>query len=147
MSQKKVISKGYTISVTSWENDGDNYNTQQITVDSLDMARAVSKMCTTLFLSENNGQGGIGNSCDLNSTIKYKISKFFKENPILINAEQHRELIEIEDEDEEEDFLVDICSDWAYQLLGNSEFYYCRVAESVSVTYSDRDIFLEEIKF
>jgi hypothetical protein len=144
--QLKVVSKGYTITCTSWENDGDSYNTKSMIVDSEKMALALYKMCTVLFQSENRTNSkGIGNSNDLDATVKNKISKFLKEYPILLDEEQQRELIEIEDEDEEEDFYADVCSNWIYELLGGSEYYYCRVAEKTTVTYSPEDIFVEQI--
>jgi hypothetical protein len=144
--QIKVVSKGYTVTCTSWENDGDNYNTKSMVVESKDEAEAIYKMCTILFQSENRTNSkGIGNSNDLDSSVKGKIVKFFKQYPNLLDEDQHRELIEIEDEDEEEDFYSDICSNWAYELLGNSEYYYCRVAEKTTVTYSETDIFVNQI--
>jgi len=143
--QIKVVSKGYTITCTSWENDGDNYNTKSMVVESKDEAEAIYKMCTDLFCSENSKSKGIGNSNELDSSVKKRIIKFFKEYPSLLDADQYRELIEIEDEDDEEDFYSDVCSDWAYELLGSSEYYYCRVAEKTTVTYSETDIFVEQI--
>ena len=65
MSNKiKVINKGYTITVTSWENDGDYYQTNTMTVQTEEEARKIAKLCNELFISCNNGEGGIGNTCD-----------------------------------------------------------------------------------
>jgi hypothetical protein len=144
--QMKVVSKGYTITCTSWENDGDNYNTKSIVVESKDKAEAIYKLCTILFKSENrSGSKGIGNPQDLDEDVQEKITNFFKKYPILLDEDQHRELIEIEDKEEEQDFYVDICAEWMYELLGGSEDYYCRVAEKTTVTYSEVDIFVEQI--
>lgn len=144
----KVVCKGYTVTCTSWENDGDNYNTKSIIVDSEKKAEALYKMCNVLFKSENNKGSGIGNSCDLDYSVKCKIADFFKQPgilPILANEDILAELIEIEDEDEEQDFYVSMCDNWKYKLLGGSESYYCRVAEKTTVTYSPEDIFVEQI--
>ena len=40
----KVVNKGYTLSVTSWENDGDNYKTESKTFDTKEEAIKVVKM-------------------------------------------------------------------------------------------------------
>ena len=144
MATKKVISKGYTLEVTSWENDGDNYNTNSIVVEKKEMAEALYQMCKVLFQSENaKNSKGIGNSSGDNSVLS-KIAEFIKQYPILMDEEQVRELIEIEDEDEELEFYEEICSNWKYKLLGSSD-YYCRVAETTTVTYSPEDIFVEQI--
>lgn len=126
MSKKLVIEKGYTIEVTSWENDGDNYNTESITVETLEEARKIYRVCNELFKSCNNGEGGIGNS--MGGECEEVIEEYIKNNP---------ELNLTEDE----------ISDLSYDLMGSSEYYDFRVCESVSVTYSPGDIYLEEIKF
>ena len=61
---KKVISKGYTVEVTSWENDGDNYKTKSATYDTKEEALAVKALCLSVFNSCNNGDAGIGNMCE-----------------------------------------------------------------------------------
>lgn len=148
MTTKKVISKGYTLEVTSWENDGDNYNTIFKTVDSKELAEALYKMCKILFASKNNGGGGIGNSCDLTEKLKDKIMSFIEANPILVNSlKDENESFDDMDEDDKKDVYCDICSHWIYELLGGSEYYYCRVASKIDVTYSDKDIFMELITF
>lgn len=146
MATKKAISKGYTINVSSWENDGDYNATNTIVVDTIEMAESIQKMCKTLFCSCNNGKNGIGNSSDLNQKIKNKISSFFKENPILLPDEFLTELQSLEEDDEEE-YYLSVCEHWKSELLGYSDFYYCRVASTVEIFYSDKDIFLEQITF
>jgi hypothetical protein len=143
--QLKVVSKGYTVTCTSWENDGDNYNTNSVVVEEKEMAEALYQMCKVLFQSEGGRSKGIGNSCDRGYSVQTKIAEFIKQYPILMNEDQVRELIEIEDEEEELEFYEEICNHWKYELLGSSEYYYCRVAETTTVTYSPEDIFVEQI--
>ena len=102
-------------------------------------------MCEVLFQSENRKGKGIGNSNDGDYGVQTKIAEFIKQYPILMNEDQVRELIEIEDEDEELEFYEEICNNWKYKLLGGSEYYYCRVAETTTVSYSPEDIFVEQI--
>ena len=39
----------------------------------------------------------------------------------------------------------DFVMDYNYELLGSSDYYISRIAEKVSIFYSDKDIYLEEI--
>lgn len=137
---KKIINKGYTITVVSWENDGDNYNTKSITVDSKDKAKAYYDMMQ-LCKSENNqpkGGIGLGNSSELSKKQIEAIIDFLKRNPILLGDDIGTV---------EEEHLVDFFSELTWDLLGGSEWYMFRVMESCIITYSNEDVFLEEVKF
>ncbi len=123
----KVINKGYTITVTSWENDGDYSKTKSKTVKTENEARDIVKICKELFVSCNNRNSpGIGNSADreADETIK----EYIEDNPEL-------------------NLTYDIIQELAWELMGSSEFYDFRVCERVRVTYSPDDIYLEEITF
>jgi hypothetical protein len=126
MNKELVIEKGYTLEVTSWENDGDNYNTESMTVETLEEARRIYRVCTELFKSCNKSEGGIGNS--MSGECEDVIEEYIKDNPEL-NLDE------------------DTISNLAYELMGSSEYYDYRVCESVSVTYSPEDIYLEKIEF
>jgi hypothetical protein len=130
---KLVINKGYTLEVTSWENDGDNYNTKFKTVDTLEEAFKLYKICKEVFNSRN----GVGNSMCREDA--YKLIRYVEENSNMFS--------DLEEEDLEEDNLVDYFQDLAYELMGSSEDYDFRVCESVEITYSPEDIYLKEIKF
>lgn len=136
---KKIINKGYTLTVVSWENDGDNYRTKSMTVDTKEQAQAIHKMCTTLFLSRN--KGGIGNlMSDDYSEAEELIVPFMKNNLCLLEKYDVPY-------DADNKTLINICNEYNYALMGGSECYYSRVCESCTVTYSPEDIFLEEITF
>lgn len=120
----KVANKGYTIEAVSWENDGDNYKTKSMTVDTEEEARKIKKICQTLFRSCNNGEGGIGNAMDGES-----------EDVIEEYIEDHPEMA----------LTVEYISNLANRLMGGSEWYDYRVCESVKVTYLSEDIFAEEL--
>lgn len=138
----KVINKGYTITVVSWENDGDNYNTKSITVDSIEKAKANYKLMQ-LCESKNNQPKGViklGNTYGEFSDDQIDLIRdFFNSNPIFgVNFT----------EDYHEDDIADVFSNEVHPLLGSSgEDFTCRVMESCTITYSDKDIFVEEIKF
>ena len=123
---KKVINKGYTITVVSWENDGDNYNTKSKTVETKEEAAKINKICKELFVSCNNGEGGIGNSMD--DEEKETLLNYIDNNPSMTLTEGY-------------------INNLAYELMGRSEYYDYRVCESVTITYSLEDVYLEEITF
>ena len=76
----KIVNKGYTISVTSWENDGDNYATKSLTVETIKEAQNIHKLCTELFQDGCNNEIGIGNST---GDYSYRIQPYIDNNPEL----------------------------------------------------------------
>jgi len=219
---KRVIKKGYTLEVVSWENDGDNYQTKLETFSSKEEAIALKEMCKKLFISSDNREGGIGNLMDYENKkayliiVKYlfknptilnlkniKTPSYFKEEMLLINKitkakessddwynelkeyinknnhshilkyiaenpnafEKMNALGDIEEIEDTEDWVeaiveymketkendrifshwIDFVGDCSHSLLGSSECYYSRIAESMSIYYSPEDVFLEEI--
>lgn len=140
MKKEKVINKGYTLKIVSWENDGDYYKTKFKTVETLDEAKRIYDMCTKLFCSETNGKGGVGNSMD--GECQDVIIDYVKANIELFDDEYAKALKE-----EDEDTIFDWIRDEAYNLMGASAFYDFRVCESCSCTYSPEDIEVEVIEF
>ncbi len=141
----KVKDKGYEVTVVSWENDGDNYNTLSKTYQSKELAIEIAKLCKTLFISKNNGENGIGNSSDSpGQKIFDRIIDYMKDHLILLDNPNFRGVSKSNVSDQE---LIDICMEYNNDLLGGSEYYYSRVCESVKITYSPEDIYAEEIKF
>lgn len=123
---KKVINKGYTITVVSWENDGDNYRTEEKTVETKEEAAKINFICKKLFVCCHDNESGIGNSMDRESDDIIK--NFIKNNPQL-------------------NLTVDYINDLAIRLMGGSEYYDYRICECCTTVYSSEDIYLEEINF
>lgn len=142
MAKSKVVSKGYTLSVESWENDGDNYKTNELIFESKELAIAVARLCRDLFCS---GPGGIGNSdgsdVDFDSPETDDVHK-----TIIDYMKAHPELYEFVKEPSESE-LVEICMNYNKSLMDSSEYYYSRVFDSASLTYSPEDTYLEIIEF
>ena len=133
---RQVINKGYTITVVSWENDADNYNTNSKTVATKQEAKVYYDMMQ-LCKSKNNQPTGViklGNSIEFNC----------KQEELIIDFMRNNNLCQPDDNDDD---LIEWFMDLARDLVGSSEFYKCRVMESCYVTYSDTDIYLEEINF
>lgn len=136
--KKKVINKGYTISVTSWENDGDNYRTESQTFDSKEEVAKMYKICAELFISCNNRKGGIGNTNEGDEEEANKtILEWLEKNPTFFDNQ----------EDADKEGLINDIMEINYKLMGSSEYYYSRVFESASIIYSPEDVYLEEIVF
>ena len=77
-NKKLIVKKGYTLSVVSWENDADNYNTKTMTVETVEEAEAFYKLMQ-LCKSKNNG-GLLGNSHDEYSTRQLTgLGNFFRD--------------------------------------------------------------------
>lgn len=134
MAKKVVAKKGYTIEVTSWENDGDNYNTKRMTVDNKEYALAILDMCKTVFASCNNGKGGIGNMNGGESDGAPDIIMNYLVNYPIIKKGRT-------DQDE----IIDMVMDINYELMGSTEWYYSRVFEKGIIFYSPEDVEVEEI--
>jgi hypothetical protein len=151
--KRLVVKKGYTLTVVSWENDGDHYNTNTKIVETVEEAEAYYNLMQ-LCKSKNRGIG-LGNSSNFSAAQKQLIIDFFKENPILLydyfkqsNVEEFfKKNLEVEKGELDEEEYVEYFQDITCDLLGSSEYYACRVMESCTVTYSPEDIYLEEIQF
>lgn len=141
MNKEKIISKGYTLSVVSWENDADNYKTKKMIFESKELAIAVARMCTDIFQSKNSGHPkGIGNSSDARGDVQ-------RAKDIIVEyMECHPEIYPDKTNPSDED-LINICMEYNNNLLGGSEFYFSRVLESATLTFSPDDVFLEKIEF
>jgi len=134
------IKKGYTLTVTSWENDGDYYNTKSKTVETLEEAKVWWNMMQLCKSKNTRDKIYLGNSYDgFNSAQKKVAIEFIKEN--------HKILLPEDNIEDNEDNLVDWFCSLAGELLGYSEFYSCRVMSSCVVTYSPIDVIPEIINF
>jgi len=141
MSKVLVVSKGYTVEVTSWENDGDNYATNKKTYKTKEQSLVVLDICKNVFASHNNGGGGIGNMSCGESTTPI-INEYLGKNPNVTKV-----LCEIfEDDGDDTDVGSDLVDEIKYELMGSSEYYASRVFESGTIYYSPEDVYLERIK-
>ena len=133
MNKKTLVKKGYTLSVTSWENDADNYQTHSETFETKEIALRVLEACQMCRSKHNNPQGvfGLGNMLDepldggqedmiVDYITKYNITSEY-----------------------DEDDLEDLAMDLTHGLLGSSEYYKFRVFESAELFYSNTDITID----
>ena len=168
----KVVNEGYILEIVSWENDADNYRTKSRMFNTKEEAIAVKKLCIVLFDSSNNGDGGIGNLMKNNYEKSLPIIlNYLTLNPELLKIRNEKSPLDFEKEIKEafpeknleEDwiehihdymdnhsYIVDSWSDFVMdynrQLLGGSEYYLSRIAESASICYLDQYGVSQEIK-
>lgn len=138
---KIVVNKGYTITVISWENDGDNYNTKSITVDTIEKAKAYYDLMQ-LCKSKNNQKPGViklGNSTEFSGKQEKVIVEFLKANLVLLEGDDVNNATD--------DQFISWFGDIISELLGSSEYYQCRVMEQCEIIYSPENVLIKEIKF
>lgn len=136
-----TIKSGYTVSVTTWENDGDNYQTNDI----VGLSKEDAKMfidTLPIFKSVNSKKKGLGNK-ELN--INQYLGKFedlINNNIITVSfAEKYFGYINPNsdyDKDEQQDTIIEALS----EILGypvEYDYGFIRVFEKVQVLYFDED--------
>lgn len=133
------IPAGYQIQVTSWENDGDNYNTKILSGLSKELAKFYSDFCK-LFTKSHHEPGGIAGNAYKKSDVKWD-SLFEKFKEIVGGfpgcfAEMGWEKVDLENESELRNAIGEI----AYELMGGSEYFYFRKVETIEVFYIPQEI-------
>ena len=128
-----TIKAGFRITVTSWENDADNYNTTitngldestvQYHVDFLKLIKG----------SHCNNKNVFGNLYEPRDS---EVAAF--EKAVTKVVEKHGKL-EVECEP------LDIAMDILYDYTGASEGYMTRVVESIMVEYVPQEIIIEDV--
>ena len=135
MENKHLIApKGYTLSITSWENDADYYATNDYTVDNKELAKEILDFCN-MCRSGSNNQTTVGNGYAQER--KNIIIEFFKTHPLL---SEHLDV-----DINKDGFIMDAFYDLAFYLFGSSEYCDCRVFDSAVVMYSPVDDYVEKI--
>ena len=140
MKDYKICNKGYTLHVYS--NDQDGF--KQVTVQDKDLAIALAKMCEELLCpqyedDEGNifGVGDVWHSSydsEPNEECDNIVIDYINSNRIL--------LCESCGYDPLQSFGY-----WTNRLVGYVEDYYVGIVDSVMITHSSEDIFVETIQF
>ena len=130
-----LLPKGYTLSITSWENDGDYYATNDYTVDNKDLAKEILDFCN-LCASGSNNTTTVGNGYVYSR--QNLIVEFFKQHKLLADH-LHVNL-------NDEVSIMDAFYELTCELFGSSEYYDCRAFSGAAiVTYSPDDIYVEKV--
>lgn len=139
--KKLLREKGYTVEVTSWENDADHYRTKTFKANSKEEALEIKDICETLFKSYHSADKGISNDCkdSLSNKDEEIILEFMEQCPELMKRfSEGREKLTDED-------IVDAFCDLSWELMGGSEWYTFRVCEKCEIECVPEDIYVEVI--
>jgi len=146
-----MIPRGYQLQITSWENDGDYYNTQIVN------GLTASQAAFYVEFAELFGDSGIetGNCCDNEEVEWAKLYKavleicerypnafasFVYDNWINDLDKACRDALADPGDEEAEDEARTIIHEIAHELLDSSEFYVFRVFESAKIFYFPEDV-------
>lgn len=137
------IPAGYQLHLTTWENDGDNYNTEIISGLTREDTRFFIQIASR-FTSVNNRYGaigGLGNDFVSGNTLIDVIAKALSDNPNI--SDKIREEWTLENLDDDEalgcqayELLISVILgspqeyDWC-----SGDSYFCRVFEDFKVFY------------
>jgi hypothetical protein len=130
---------GYQIRVTTWENDGDDYETNIISGLTYEDAKFYQEL-SNLFTSRNNPKlgGGMGNEDQDAEGLKIALEEVLENHPKISDNLK----LEIEDAKSEDDAIYA----FFYEFLNDPVQYdygFCRVAESFKVFYLPDAILIE----
>ena len=83
MSRKRILQKGYTVTVNSYENDGDYDSEMSATYQSRNQDVCIAKMLNSLFASCHSSKESIGNMTGV-SIAHSIIYKYLVDNPEIL---------------------------------------------------------------
>lgn len=135
---------GYLIRITSWENDGDNYNKKEVSGLTKEQAKETVAF-SKLFKSKNSvTMDAIGNISDPNEAELEKVKQaFLNHNNQYPDLDAEEELKQFP-EGERDEIFMGWCLERAGDLgLAGGEYFYTRVCEKVEVYYFASDVLVE----
>jgi hypothetical protein len=147
MTKELMLKRGYHITVTSWENDADNYNTKTLVVqerEAVDMLVALFNMLG----SRNRNSCHFGNMYEPSESQLQKFAEAVAAIPGM-TADLEKNFAWVKDAEEDPECgagYMDAVMDILYDVgLSGSENFYTRVCESITVFYVEQDIYAERI--
>ena len=129
-----TIKAGYRITVTSWENDADNYNTETCDGLSEDTARFHIDLLKLIAGSNCNDNTVFGNMYEPG------------DEELEVFEEAATKVLEKHDQFDSKYDALDIATDIIGNYTGySSDGFYTRVAESIVVEYVPQEIIIEDV--
>jgi hypothetical protein len=145
MSEVKVQEAGYRISITSWENDGDNYNHKTLTVQSADDARAVVALCNLLHPQHDTPKQTFGNMYEPSESDLADFVAAVSAIPAITNF-LHKTVPGMEQDMQDSEDYMDSIMDVLYDLgLCGGENFFTRVCEKVDVHYYAEPVYADDV--
>lgn len=132
-----IIPAGYRLTVTSWENDGDNYNTKIKEGLTLEQCRYYVDLCKLL---KSQSRGGCGNMFEPSEGERKKLAVALQKL-----AKKHgKEATELDNLDDR-DLVCDQMLDVLYDLGLSCGEFYTRVCDTYKVEHIAQPIELEDV--
>lgn len=143
-----VLKKGYYIEVTSWENDGDDYETLKKYCATEEIAQFLLALAEKHTSTNDRGlRAGIGNIQGFGEakesvvedirkileTAPLSVKQHFKYDTLILDKLSNREILKL---------VQSICTD---ELFGVSEWYLFRVFDSGKILKVNEDVNVERI--
>lgn len=148
MNKIIVQESGYRIGVTSWENDGDHYNFQSITVGTKEEARVVVELCNLLRPSYRTGLPDYGNMYEPSESDLADFEQAVAAIPG-IKEFLHKTFPSLEQDMQDPEYgagYMDCVMQVLYDLgLSGSEYYFTRVCDKIEVHYFDEPVYAEDV--
>jgi len=148
MNKVIVQESGYRISVTSWENDADNYNFKSITVEDKEAASVVVALCKLMYPRYDTPDQTFGNMYEPSDSDLEDFEQAVSSIPGIKNF-LHKVFPSIEQDIQHPEYggdymdcVMDVLSDLG---LTGSEYYYTRVCEKVEVHYFDEPVYADDV--
>jgi hypothetical protein len=152
--KQTIIPAGYRLSITSWENDGDNHQTEVLQGLSKERVEYLLAVCKLFTSGSNNNGATFGNM--------YEGSAYQRAGACVAIAqvmEQHRDaltdgelemlseiVLDEENDEYDEDTIADFgLDDIVSELLSYSECYTYRVYDGAEVEYIPHEIRMDDV--
>lgn len=130
-----IAEKGYTLSVDSWENDGDFNNTIQTIFQDKETAILSTRILNELISFISNDD----------DSHEEEIVDYLSKNPEM-NKIVFGDDIPDSDDEEYSETASECMRDFAGKFLGWSEYYSYRVPSTITLYYVPQTVEAEEIK-
>ena len=142
MSKQTIIPAGYRVTITSWENDADNYKDTIHEGLTKERVEYILELCKMFKSGSNNGGKTFGNMNESDGAAQFAKA----EQAVRAVLEKHRtslnhlELANLEAEEDE----MEVC-EIVSEFIGSSEFYTFRVFSKAKVEHIPLQITMEDV--
>lgn len=141
MTKQTTIPAGYRLTVTTWENDADNYKTCTKEGLSKEKIQFYVDLMKPFHCSYHQGTGNLGNIYQFRGDQEEQLLAHY-----LAILEKHKEVLaEYEIEGETEDQLTDLFNDILYDLDVRGGEQETRVVESLKIEYTPQAITFDDV--
>lgn len=147
MKKYNTIPKGYLVTVTTWENDGDNYNT--VTKKGIiDMPQLIIELQMLKLLRLDNREYSFANQYEVSDEMVKEIGAAFRKIITEGNWQNTFETIwerKVDEINDEEMFQIISDTFYDYGAHGSGDSFAIRVVETIRVEWLQEDIQLEDV--